>query len=112
VHLQLFRLGDADLREELTNVVPLVALQLDHLAVLGVLDDGAVAREVFLARSDYLLLVEVIGDALNRGQGFPSVTLLDSDVDQTVLYTLVITPDGVRKRIECLQILDARHAKR
>ena len=43
-------------------------------------------------------------------EGFATVTLLDTNVNQAVLHALIIASDGVRKRIECLEVLDARHA--
>ena len=48
VNLQLFGLTNANLLEKLTDIHTLVALQLDHLAVLLMFDNGAVAREFLL----------------------------------------------------------------
>ena len=47
---RLLLLANADLREEGTDVVALVALQLDHLAVLGVLNQAAIAGKLLSAR--------------------------------------------------------------
>lgn len=43
VHLQLVGLGQTGLGQPLADVLALVALQLENFAVLGVLDDRAVA---------------------------------------------------------------------
>lgn len=45
--------------EELSDRGPLVALELNDLAGLGVLDDGAVARELLLEGLEDLLGVEL-----------------------------------------------------
>ena len=82
VNLELVVLGDADLLQEHAHIVPLVALQLDDLAVLGVLDHGAVAGEVLLEGAHELLLVELLADALHGRQRLAAIALLDADVDQ------------------------------
>jgi len=110
VNFQLLRLSDVDLGEELTNIVSLVALKLDDLSVLGMLDDGAVTGEILLACPDYLLFIKVIRNSLHGCEGLATVTLLDTNVNQAVLHALIIASDGVRKRIKCLEVLDARHA--
>lgn len=49
VHLQLLRLGQPGLGQPLANVLALVTLKLQHLAVLSVLHYRSVARK-FLGR--------------------------------------------------------------
>ena len=70
--------------EEFLHVLALVALQLDHLAHLRVVDDGAIARELLLDHLEDLLLVELLRQALHRRQGLAAiafcVTLLSVDV--------------------------------
>jgi hypothetical protein len=51
VYFQLVLLDEPGLGQELANVLALVALKLKHLAVLWVLDHGAVAGELLLASS-------------------------------------------------------------
>ena len=46
VDFQLLRLRDAHFGQELDDVVPLIALQLNDFAVLLVLDDSAIAGEL------------------------------------------------------------------
>ena len=66
--------------EELGDLEPLVALELDDLAHLGVLDDGAVAGKVLFERLEDALLVKLGRQALDGGQGLSSIALLDADV--------------------------------
>ena len=46
VHLELGAGGEVVLGEQLADVLPLVTLQLQHLAVLRVLDHRAVTRKL------------------------------------------------------------------
>lgn len=81
VHLQLLGLDEARLREPLTNVLALVALKLQHLAVLRMLHDGSVARELLLACPHYLLQVIFRREPLHRCESLTPVPLLNTDVD-------------------------------
>lgn len=67
VHLQLLRLGQPGLGQPLANVLALVALQLQHLAVLCVLHYRSVARKLLFTCPDDLLQVILGGEALHRG---------------------------------------------
>jgi len=71
IELQTFLLID----QKLLHVLALVALQLDHLAHLGVDDDGAIARELLLDHLEDLLLVELLGQALDCGQSLATIAL-------------------------------------
>lgn len=53
-------------RQEVLDILALVALELDHLAHLRVCDDGAIAGELLLDHFEDLLLVEFLGEALHR----------------------------------------------
>lgn len=66
--------------EELLHILALVALQLDNLAHLGVGHDGAIAGELLLDHLEDLLLVELLRQALDRGQGLASVPLCMKEV--------------------------------
>lgn len=112
VHFELVRLGEAILGEPLTDVLALVALQLQDLAVLGVLDDGAVARELLLARLHDLLEVVLGGQALDGGERFAAVPLLNPDVHEPVLHVILAALEPVRERVELGQVLDGGHADR
>jgi hypothetical protein len=48
-------------RQEVLNIFTLVALELNHLAHLGVGDDSAIAGKLLLDDFEYLLLVEFLG---------------------------------------------------
>jgi hypothetical protein len=65
VDLQVVTLAQALVDEELTHVVALVALKLDHRPVLGVLHHTAVAAELLLERLEHLLVVDGGVDALH-----------------------------------------------
>ena len=54
--------------QELLHIFALVALELDHLAHLRVVDDGAIAGEFLLDHFEDLLLVEFLRQALHRRQ--------------------------------------------
>jgi hypothetical protein len=55
------------IRHEVLHVFALVTLQLDHLSHLRVGDDGAIAGKLLLDDFEYLLLVEFLGEPLDRG---------------------------------------------
>lgn len=70
------------IHQELLHVLALVALQLDHLAHLAVVHNGAIAGELLLNDLEDLLLVEFLGKALDRGQGFATIALCShADMD-------------------------------
>jgi hypothetical protein len=62
-------------REELLNILALVALELDDLTHLRVAHDGAIASELLLNHLEDLLLVKFLGETLDSGQGLTTVTL-------------------------------------
>lgn len=64
--------------EEFLDVLALIALELDHLAHLGVVDDGSIAGELLLDHLENLLLVKLLRQTLDSGQGLASITLLDA----------------------------------
>lgn len=67
--------------QESLHVLALVALQLDNIAQITVMDSRSVARKLFLDDVEYLLLGKLGRNALNRGQRLATVALLDPDVD-------------------------------
>jgi hypothetical protein len=67
--------------EEFLHNIALIALELDHVASLVIVDDGAVAGELLLDDLEDLFEVELGWDTLDGGQGFTTITLLDTDVD-------------------------------
>lgn len=87
VDLDLFFSRQTRFFEELGDVVSLVALQLYHLPVLWVVHHRTIASKLLLCDFDNLFEVKLGGDALDCGECFAAVPLLDPDVDQTVAST-------------------------
>merc|ERR1719186_1693771 len=81
--------------EELTNVFTLVALKLQDFSIFRVLHHGSIAGKFLLTGS----------------QGFPPVPLLNSDVNQSILNSLVISLGSISERIKSLQIFNG-HCER
>jgi len=77
VELETFLLVD----EEILNVFTLVALELDHLSHLSVVDDGAIASELLLDDLENLLLVKLLWETLDSGQSLTTITLLNAYMD-------------------------------
>ena len=71
IQLQPFLLID----EELLHIFALVALELNHLAHLRVVDDGAIAGELLLDHLQDLLLVEFLRQALDGRQCLATIAL-------------------------------------
>lgn len=61
--------------EELQHLIAMVALELNHRAVLNIFNDGAVADETFLDKAKDLLEGVLLRDALDGGQGLASISL-------------------------------------
>jgi len=64
-------------REELLNILALIALKLDHLSHLSINHDGAIASELLLNDLQNLLLVELLGETLDSGQSLTTISLCD-----------------------------------
>ena len=61
--------------QKVLDILALIALELDHLSHLGVGDDGAIAGELLLDHFEDLLLVELLRQALDRGQCLATIAL-------------------------------------
>merc|ERR1711990_463051 len=85
VNLNLLRSRQFDLAQETRDVITLISLELDNLAILGMLDDGAVTREVTLAYFDDFFEIILLREALDRSKSFTAVTLLNANVDHVLL---------------------------
>ena len=70
--------------QEFLNILSLITLELNHLAHLGVDNNGAIAGKLLLDHFEDLLLVKFLGETLDCSQGFATIALC---------YT--ITSDGV-----------------
>lgn len=77
-------------RQKGLHVLPLVALQLQDVAQIVVVDGGAVAGKLLLDDGQDLLLREARRDALDGGQGLAAVALLDADMDIVRAATIVV----------------------
>ena len=63
--------------QEFLHILALVALELDHLAHLRVVDDGAIAGELLLDDLEDLLLVEFLGQALDGRQCLATIAFCE-----------------------------------
>lgn len=61
--------------EELLNVLSLVSLKLNDLTHLGVVHDSAITGELLLDDLEDLLLIKLLGETLDGGQGLASIAL-------------------------------------
>merc|ERR1719186_1514452 len=92
--------------EELTNVFTLIALKLQDFSIFGVLHHRSIAGKFLLTGSHDFLEVVLGGQTLHSSQGFPPVPLLNSDVNQSILNSLVISLGSISERIKSLQIFN------
>jgi len=83
-------LGDTLLGQEVLNLNPLVALELDNLTSLLIFDEGTVTSEFLLESFEKLLGVVFLGEALQRGQRLATISLLDTDMDVILLTSYVL----------------------
>lgn len=67
--------------QEFLDIFALITLELDHLAHLGVIDNGAIASEFLLDDLQDLLLVKLFRKTLDRSQGLTSIALLNTYMD-------------------------------
>lgn len=103
VQLEAFLLVD----EKFLNVFALVTLELDHLAHLRVVDDGAIASEFLLDDLQDLLLIEFFWQSLDRGQSLTPITLLDAYMDVILrLFVLSGVFVGFGEGVVGLEIFD------
>jgi len=100
VNLELIWLCKSRLRQPLTNVFSLISLKLQDLSVLWMLDHCSVASELLLASTDDFFQVIFGRQPLDRGESFPSVSLLDSYVDKAILNSFLRALDCISKRVE------------
>ena len=90
MNLDVVLLDEAGLDEELRGVLALIALQLNYLAELLVVNHIAVATELLLEILEDLLVAEVLLQPLDRCQALLPVPLLDADVH------ILLGPGGIR----------------
>jgi hypothetical protein len=66
------------INEELLHILALITLKLNHLAHLGIDDNGAIAGELLLDDLEDLLLVKFLGQTLDCSQGFATIALCEA----------------------------------
>jgi hypothetical protein len=71
--------------EELGDVLPLVALELDDVAQFWVLDYCAVAAEILLEDLEHLFKVDLLRNARRGRERLSTIALLDANVHIVVL---------------------------
>lgn len=78
--------------QELLNILALISLELNHLAHLRVVDDGSIAGELLLDDLENLLLVKLLGQTLDSGQGLASIALCWTDKLVHAVFVFVFAP--------------------
>ncbi len=75
--------------QEFLNIFSLIALELNDLSHLTIGYDGTIASELLLDHLEDLLLIEFLGETLNRSQSLTTISLLDTDVDVILALLLL-----------------------
>ena len=88
VNLDLVLRADLLLDKEFAHNFPLVACQLQNVAMCLIGNDRAVAAESLLEILQHLLHVEILRKSLDDGQGLPAIPLLNPDMN--LLNALVL----------------------
>eukprot|EP01094_Clydonella_sp_ATCC50884_P019547 TRINITY_DN384_c0_g1_i2.p1 TRINITY_DN384_c0_g1~~TRINITY_DN384_c0_g1_i2.p1 ORF type:complete len:143 (+),score=22.23 TRINITY_DN384_c0_g1_i2:596-1024(+) len=95
--------SDALIDEEGGNLLPLISLQLDHLAQLGIFHECSIAAKFLFECADDALEIKLSREPLHGGQGLASISLLNSYMDVAAgLAAKVITlifREGVCKHL-------------
>lgn len=91
--------GDLLLGQKALDLLALVALELDDLSELLVLDDAAVAAKLLLESLGEFGQVELVIQPLDGGQRLAAVALLQANVNDALGDDLVIAV-GVGKRVK------------
>lgn len=78
---QLVVFSQSNLNEELAYVLPLVPLKLNHFSILWMLNHSTIAGKLLLEGLHQFLFIIIIGNALDCGEGFSAVPLLDPYMD-------------------------------
>jgi len=95
--------------QEFLDILSLITLKLDDFTHFGVAHDGAIASKGLLDDLENLLLVELLGESLNSGQGLASIALLDTDVNVAALVRLLYLSGvfiGFGEGVEGLEVFD------
>jgi len=86
--------------QELLDIFALIALKLNHLAHLTVGNDRAIASKLLLDDLENLLLIKLLGQALNCGQSLTTIALLNTNVNVVLrLLGLASVVVGLREGV-------------
>jgi len=93
---------------EVLDIIALIPLKLDHLAHLGIIDDGAIASELLLDHLKDLFLVELLRQTLDGRQSLATIALLNANVyvirRLLVLFSRILV--GFGEGVDGLEIFD------
>jgi len=96
--------------QELLYILSLIALKLNHLTHLTVIDDGAIASKLLLDDLENLLLIEFLGETLYSGQSLTTIALLNPNMDVILrLLGLASVFVGLGEGVEGFEVLDSGH---
>ncbi|GMR53692.1 hypothetical protein PMAYCL1PPCAC_23887, partial [Pristionchus mayeri] len=90
VNLAVLFLDDAHLAQEVFYLLSLISSQLQHLSIFRMLHNGSIAIVLLLEVSADLLEVVLRGDSLEHGDGLPSGSLLNANVAESLLGSLLV----------------------
>lgn len=78
MNLDVLLLHNSSQDKEIGNVLPLIALKLNDLAKLWVLDNSTIAAKLFFKIFEDLAVAEFLLQSLDSGQTLAAITLLDA----------------------------------
>lgn len=78
--LDRFLLHNLLVDEELRDFLALIALELNDVAELGILDNGAVAAKILLEYLENLLEIHLLRNAAGSGESLATIALLNANV--------------------------------
>jgi translation initiation factor SUI1 len=100
VNLHSRFLADTLLHKEVSHILSLVALKLNNLAELRIVDNGTVAARVFLESLNKLLKTQGLGQSLDGCEGLSTIPLLDTDMDVALLLGTIVDDPELGKVIQ------------
>jgi len=81
MNLDVLLLAHPAFNEHLGDLLAVVALQLDDVqAGVLLLDNAPIAGEVLLKHLQDFLRINLLREALNRGQGFTTIALVETHI--------------------------------
>lgn len=93
--------------EEIHDLLALVALELDHLAGLFIIDLVAIASEFLPEEGENLAGVKFSRKTSNRGQRLATISLLNTNMDMVLdLFDITGVVVGFGEGVEGLEIFD------